>query len=332
MARPLVISNNAFFRLFVLHEGPFLWLLALVGALAWLTAARASECGPSAWARRAMSAAARAPVWGVALAVLAAALVGSATLLHGVALSMDEFAASFQARIFASGRLQAAVPADWRGLAPWMTPVFVNYKPVSAVWVGSYLPVYAAMRAAFSLARAEWLTNPVLAAASIVLVAAIARQLWTGGRRVRGAALALLFLLLSAQFLATSMSGYSMPAHLCLNLLWLWLYLRNDTPSLVALPWVGVLALGLHNPVPHALFVAPFLVRLLRERRFQWAAYCGIVYLAAPSGGITGSSSFTPTLPGPRSSTGASTPLRASAAAFSTRSRFRPCSDGSFRG
>jgi hypothetical protein len=71
-----------------------------------------------------------------------------------------------------------------------------------------------------------------------------------------------------------------MPAHLCLNLLWLWLYLRNDTYSLAALPWVGLLALGLHNPVPHALFVMPFLLRLLRDRRVGWAAYCGAIYLA----------------------------------------------------
>ncbi len=104
-----------------------------------------------------------------ALAVLAAALVGSATLLHGVALSMDEFAASFQARIFASGRLQATVPAEWQGLAPWMTPVFVNYKPEAGVWVSSYLPIYAAIRTIFTLARVESLTNPVLAALTLLL-------------------------------------------------------------------------------------------------------------------------------------------------------------------
>jgi hypothetical protein len=37
-------------------------------------------------------------------------------------------------------------------------------------------------------------------------------------------------------------------------------------------------ALGLHNPFPHALFAAPFLVRLLRTRRVGWIAYYGAVY------------------------------------------------------
>jgi hypothetical protein len=114
----------------------------------------------------------------------------------------------------------------------------------------------------------------------VVLLAAVARRLWVGDRRLRAGGLAILFLVLSAQFLVTSMSTYSMSAHLCLNLLWLWLYLRGDTHSLAALPWVGVLALGLHNPVPHALFAAPFLLRLVRDRRFAYVAYCAAIYLA----------------------------------------------------
>jgi hypothetical protein len=75
-----------------------------------------------------------------------------------------------------------------------------------------------------------------------------------------------------------SMSGYSWAAHLCFNLLWLYLVLRDDRPGLAAAPWVGVLALGLHNPFPHALFAAPFLFRLLRTRRVGWIAYYAAVY------------------------------------------------------
>jgi hypothetical protein len=284
LARPIPTSNNVFFHLYVLHEGPFLWLVALTAALTWMTAAWVRKAETPGWVLRAMAMAARVPTWTAALAVLAATLVGGATLLHGTGLSMDEFTASFQARIFASGQLQAEVPAEWRGLAPWMTPVFVNYKPVSGVWVSSYLPVYAAIRAVFSLARVESLTNPALAAVTVLLLVAVARRIWTGDRRARGATLALLFLVLSAQFLVTSMGAYPMAAHLCLNLLWLWLYLRNDTAGLAVAPWIGVLALGLHNPIPHALFVAPFLVRLVRERRFGWVAYCGIVYVAGAIG------------------------------------------------
>ncbi|HVF04484.1 MAG TPA: hypothetical protein VNA20_06575 [Frankiaceae bacterium] len=284
ISQPIVASNNIFFRLYALHEAPFLWLMVLTGAATWVAAYRAPLRGSPEWTKAAVARIARIPAWAAAIAVLTLTAIGTVVVMHGIGLSMDEHAASFQARIFASGQIQATVPTEWRALAPWMTPVFVNYKPIDGVWVASYLPVYAAMRALFSLASAEWLTNSVLAAASVVLLAAVTRRLWLGGRRVRAGGLALLFLLLSSQFLVTSMSGYSMPAHLCLNLLWLWLYLRDDRPSMALVPWVGVLALGLHNPVPHALFAAPFLLRVLRDRRYGWMAYCGAVYLAGAIG------------------------------------------------
>jgi hypothetical protein len=283
-AEPHYSSINVFFRLYVLHEGPFLYLLALTAALTWLTVARTKSNDGTDWGLRGIALASRIPTWSVAVAVLALTFVGGAVLLHGIDLSMDEFTASFQARIFASGRMQAPVPTEWRELAPWMTPVFVNYKPAAGVWVSSYLPGYAAIRTIFTLANVEALTNPVLAALSVVLTVAVARRMWTGERAVRSAALALLFLVLSAQFLVTSMGAYSMTAHLCLNLCWLWLYLRNDRAGLAAAPWVGVLALGLHNPFPHALFVTPFLFRLVRERRFTLVAYFAAVYLAGSIG------------------------------------------------
>ncbi|WP_332699641.1 hypothetical protein, partial [Halalkalibacter lacteus] len=91
---------------------------------------------------------------------------------------------------------------------------------------------------------------------SVVLLAAIARRLWPDeGLRPW---MALAFLVTSSEVLMTSGTGYSMPAHLALNLLWLWLYQRGDARSWGLALAVGVLALGLHNPMPHALFVARF--------------------------------------------------------------------------
>jgi hypothetical protein len=85
-------------------------------------------------------------------------------------------------------------------------------------------------------------------------------------------------LVTSAEIALTSGTGYSMPAHLLLNLLWLLLYLRGDTLSWAGALLIGVLALGLHQPVPHALFVAPFLLRLLRDRRWGRAASAAAAY------------------------------------------------------
>ena len=283
LGHPQPASANVFFALYTLHEGPFLWLLALSAVGVWIAGGRMPS-GRLGWELRALSVATRTPAWAVALAALALTLAGGAVLLHGIDLAMDEFTASFQARIFASGRVQAPVPAEWRGLAPWMTPVFVNYKEAAGVWLSSYLPVYAAIRSLFLLGGVASLTNPALGALTIVLVVAVGRRIWSGDMAARPTTFALLFLALSAQFLVTSMGAYSMAAHLCLNLLWLWLYLRNDRVGLGLAPWIGVLALGLHNPIPHTLFAAPFVLRLVRERRFGWVGYCALVYAAGAAG------------------------------------------------
>jgi hypothetical protein len=190
---------------------------------------------------------------------------------------MDEYMAGFEARILLSGRLRAPVPNDWwphvRAIAPIFSGVGTDHT-----WFSTYLPVYAAIRALFVAANIEALTNPVLAALSIVFLALIGQRLWP--ERPARTWLAVAALVLSAQFLITSMTGYAMPAHLCLNLFWLWLYLRDDRVSNVAIPWLGVAALGLHNPFPHAVFVAPFLLRTLLRRRFALLGYWSVVYAA----------------------------------------------------
>jgi hypothetical protein len=105
-----------------------------------------------------------------------------------------------------------------------------------------------------------------------------ARRLWPNDQS--RAWLAVGFLALSSQFLFMAMTGYAMPAHLAMNLLWIYAYLRNDRAGWLAAPLVGVIALGLHNPFPHALFVTPFLFHLLLQRRWRWTFYFAAVYLA----------------------------------------------------
>jgi hypothetical protein len=270
-------SDNIFYRLYALHERPFFALTALFALVAWWYVGRPPD---GRGERDAGGRASRPPAVVALLAV--AALVGvvcwagSGLILHGYPLAMDEFNAVFQAEILASGRLAAPLPAAWQPFGSALAPVFTTYYPDRHVWRSGYLPVYAAIRALFRLAGAESLTNPVLGALAVVALAAVGHRLWP--RRERRTGLAVLFLVTSSQFLLTSMTAYSMPAHLLLNLVWLWLYLRDDAPGLAAAPVVGVLALGLHNPFPHALFVTPFLLRALRRRRIGWIAYAAGVY------------------------------------------------------
>ena len=159
-----------------------------------------------------------------------------------------------------------------------LTPVYVSFDAERALWAAQYLPVYAALRAPFVAIGADRLVNPLLAAISVLLVYACARRLWPEQRH--RAWVAVVFLATSSQFLFMSMTGFAMPAHLAVNLLWLYLYLRDDRTGWIMLPLTGVLALGLHNPVPHGLFAAPFLAHLLFRKRPALTAYVGAVYLA----------------------------------------------------
>lgn len=270
-------SLNMTFRLYALHEGPFFVLLAVFSILTWL------YVRPGAAQDQATSNGCRIPqlppVTTLLLATAAVVLLswaGSYVVLHSLPFSMDEFNAVFQEKIFAAGRVTAPIPKAWQPFAPALTPVFVTYYPDQHTWRSGYMPVYSAIRALFSLVGSENLTNPILGGLTVLLLALVGRRLWPA--RSQRTWLAVIFLVTSTQFLFTTMSWYSMPAHLLLNVVWLWLYLRDDTLSLAILPIVGVLALGLHNPFPHALFVAPFLVRMLRRRRFAWLGYISVVY------------------------------------------------------
>ena len=268
-------SGNVFFRLYAMHEAPFLWLLAAFALAGWFMARRPRSQG-AATRTKAIPGELVVSAVIAAGAVFAVTLAGTFWIMHSTPLSMDEYAAAFQAKILATGRVAAPIPEEWRQFASAITPPFITYRSVDQGWLSTYLPGYAAVRALFATVGAEVIVNPLLAAISILALAGASARLWPGDAR-RGR-LAVLYLATSSQFLLMSMTGYSWAAHLCFNLLWLYFVLRDDRAGLAAAPWVGVLALGLHNPFPHALFAAPFLIRLLRTRRLGWIAYYGAVY------------------------------------------------------
>jgi len=74
----------------------------------------------------------------------------------------------------------------------------------------------------------------------------------------------------SPAFMANSISFYSMTAHLCLNLAFVWLLLQPTPLRAIAAGIVGSLALVLHNPLPHVLFALPWIIWLAADsRRFK---------------------------------------------------------------
>jgi hypothetical protein len=276
LARPG--SSNIYFRLFALFELPYLVILAVFAVATWiLLVVRSRRAAIVDGAVAPLAPPSRRDVSVVALAVLLIGIITTYLVMHRLLFSMDEFGADFQARIFARGEYAPVLPSPWRSIGSAMAPIFVTFTAASGRWVSQYLPVYALLKAPFIALGVDGMLNPLLSAASIVVLAAITRRLWPDDGTRQWVAIALLAT--SSQLVITSGTGYAMPAHLLLNLLWLLLYLRGDTRSWVAALVIGVLALGLHNPFPHALFVAPFMLRLLRERRWSRLASAAMVYL-----------------------------------------------------
>jgi hypothetical protein len=91
-----------------------------------------------------------------------------------------------------------------------------------------------------------------------------------------------------------AMTTYSMPAHLALNTVWLWLYSRPDRCRFYLAPVVGVLAIGLHQPIVHALFVTPFLLGLVLQRKWSAISIIGFIYLLGCAGWYAWRSQFSP--------------------------------------
>lgn len=225
----------------------------------------------------------------VAAALLALALWASAYLVFGdYPLTRDEHMVVFDAAIYRSGELAAALPPELRALSLAMTPEFQLEVPGQVAWVSNYMPVNAAMRAAFGALLDPALMNPLLVGISALALFSIARRLFP--ERPGTQAVALLLYFTSAQMLAAAMTPYAMTGHLALNLVWLALFMRGGALGHGGAALVGFAATGLHQIIFHPLFVLPFIEHL--RRRGQWrtalfyvAAYgaIGLFWMSYPS-------------------------------------------------
>ena len=261
---------------FVVQDAP--WLAIYAVFLIWLARRpmppvldRLAAAGSVPWIERHAAGLAA----GFALIVCWA---GARIVYHGYGLSMDEFMTGFQATIFQEGRLAGLIPPDWREDTVALQPIFARRNVDAGLWAGGYLPVNAFLHAVVGLFAPRTLTNAALNAVAVLAIAGVARRLWPDQR---GAAIvAVVLLISSSQFLVTGMTAYAMPGHLALNLVWLWLFLRDDRIGHALAPWVGIAAVGLHQIHVHALFVMPFMLRLLFSRRWPLALYYAALYAA----------------------------------------------------
>ncbi len=223
---------------------------------------------------------------GVASASTAALAVTALVIYHDYPLSMDEYAAVFQSKIFASGKMAAQVPPD---LVDWLVVhgfngTFFIASPTTGKITQTYWPGFALLLAPFQFLAVPWLCNPCLSGLSIFLIYRITEEI-SADRRA--AAWAMLFALASGAFLAAGISYYSMQAHLTANLVFVALLLKPSTKRALAAGLVGSLALILHNPVPHTLFAIPWIVGLAfapSRRRYLLPLFVG--YLPGVALGI----------------------------------------------
>lgn len=199
----------------------------------------------------------------VCAGVLAAGCLG---VFHQYPLCMDEYAAVFQSKVFGAGRLTAQLPPALidRLVPPSFNGSFLFASSVTGQGIEGYWPGFALLLAPFERLGVSWLCNPLISGAAVYLIFKITLQI-SNDRRAAG--WAMLFALASSAFLAYGMSYYSMQAHLAANLLFAYLLFEVSPRRAFAAGLVGSLALLLHNPMPHALFAAPWLVSLALQRR-----------------------------------------------------------------
>lgn len=221
------------------------------------------------------------PVPWLALATTLIVALGVDWVYHRFALSMDEYMLVWQARVYLAGHLLAPIPEGWGDLAKALQPIFTHIDQNNQLWYPGYLPLASALYALFDLVALGPWSNALLAGGSVALTAAIARRAWPEDRHAPG--LAALLLATSPQLLITAMTPYSMTAHLFFNLLWLWLFLADTRRGHLLTALVGLIAVGLHQPHVHPLFIAPFMLSLLWQRRwrlaFGYAAWYAAVLL-----------------------------------------------------
>lgn len=207
-----------------------------------------------------------------------AAFAGHYWILSGHDMSRDEQMATFDAAIFARGQIVAPLGGVWRDHVAALNTMFMYPTGETAAWVSTYLPFNAALRALFGLIGDAALTGPAMTLLGAGALWGCARRIWPDHREA--AVVALLLYAGSGQIWLNGMTAYAMPAHLALNLCWLWLFLRRAPWADIAALTVGFVAVGLHQPILHPMFAAPILFLLVLDRDWRRAAFYFAGYAA----------------------------------------------------
>lgn len=221
--------------------------------------------------------AARGSVIALAIGLTVLSYAGHYLVLLGYDLTRDEQMVSFDAWIFSQGNLVWPIPPEWRPEADSLNLMFMLPVEQPVAWVSGYLPGNAAIHALIGqVADPAW-TAPLMTGLSLPLLWSICRKLWPQSGEAQ--TIPLILFALSGQVLLNGMTTYAMAGHLLFNLAWLRLFLADRRRTDILALSLGFIATGLHQPVFHPMFVGPFLLLVLFERRWGRLALFTLGYL-----------------------------------------------------
>lgn len=203
--------------------------------------------------------------WILVAITVCALTLGTQIVYNAHPLAMDEYAAVFQAEVFAERRLHGHFPPDLVDLLipPGFQGHFLGVSHQTGNVASMYWPGFSLLLAPFAWLGITWLANPILGGLAVLLVHRVTLHLTSS---VDAAGLAALLTISSPAVSINAVSYYSMTAHLVCNLAFVSLLLRPSFNRAVAAGIVGSIALVLHNPVPHVLVAIPWLLWLFGQR------------------------------------------------------------------
>jgi len=215
----------------------------------------------------------RHPVF-VAMSAFVMFSVGALLAYNNHPLSLDEYSPYLQSEAFAAGQLTGAFPP---ALVDWLIPfgagnAFLGASGETGKVASYYMPGFALLLTPFTFLGVPWACNPALGAVSLLALHRLAKELIDSEE---AGGWAMLFALASPAFSVNAMSYYSMAAHLLFNALYTLLIWRSTPAKSLAAGLVGGFALVLHNPFPHLLYAAPWIIWLVMRR--EWHCLTALV-------------------------------------------------------
>lgn len=217
-------------------------------------------------------------VVGWALAIALAAWAGHYLVFQGYALSRDEDMAQFAGFYLELGRLGVPIPLEWQPYARAMAPIFTSPYGAEHIWSSVYLPLNSAARAAVGWVDPN-LAPPLFTALGLVSLWRVALRWFPD--RPDAVWVTLAMGLSSAQLLTMAMTPYAAAAHFGLEMMWLALVLGEGKARQAGAALLLLLATGLHQWHYTPLFVLPFLLWLLLQRRWGVAVVQAVALCVA---------------------------------------------------